>query len=71
MENDHLKVNFPIYKSDQIDLNKEEARLIYSNTKDSAVYLIQALASYLLAFPEIFINGNKLFPGNDQKRKFQ
>ena len=69
-ENDHLKVYFSKHKSDQIGLNKDEARHKYSNPKDPAVYLIQALASYLLVFPEIFINGNKLFPGNDQEKRW-
>ena len=67
-ENDHLKVYFPKHKSDQIGLNKEEARHIYSNPKDPTVCLLQALASYFLVFPEIFINENKLFPGIDQKK---
>ena len=64
-ENNHLKLFFPKYKSDQIDRNKEEARHVYLNPKNSAVCPIQALASYLLAFLEIL---NKLFAGNDQKK---
>ena len=67
-ENDHLKVYFAKHKSDQIGLNKDEARNIYPNPKDPTVCPIRALAFYLLVFLEIFINGNKLFPGNDQKK---
>ena len=67
-ENDQLKVYFAKHKSDQIGLNKDEAKYTYSNPKDPAVCPIQALASYLLVFPEIFINGNKVFLGNDQKK---
>ena len=68
--NDHLKIYFPKHKSDQIGLNKEEARHIYSNPQDPAVCPIRALASYLLVFPDIFVEANKLFPGNDQKKRF-
>ena len=68
--NDHLKIYFPKHKSDQIGLNKEEARHIYSNPKDPAVCPIRTLASYLLIFPEIVVEANKLFPGNDQKKRF-
>ena len=41
-ENDHLKIYFPKHKSDQIGLNKEEVRHIYSNPKDPAVCPLQA-----------------------------
>ena len=69
-ENDHLKVYFANHKSDIIDLNKGEARHMYSNPKDPAVCPIQTLASYLLVFQETFINGNKLLTGKNQKKRF-
>ena len=40
-ENDHVKVYFSKHKSDQIGLNKDEARHIYSNPKDPVVCPIQ------------------------------
>ena len=36
-ENDHLKIYFPKHKFDQIRLNKDEARNVYSNPNDPAV----------------------------------
>ena len=56
-ENDHLKIYIPEHKSDQIGLNKNEARHIYSNPKIPSVYPLRALASYLLVFPSIFVDG--------------
>ena len=67
-ENDHLKVYFSKHKSDQIGLNKDETRHKSSNPKDPTVCPIQVFASYLLVFPEIFINRNEQFLGNDQKK---
>ena len=61
---------FPKHKSDQIGLNKEKARFILSNPKDPAVCPLQALASYLLVNPQIFINAKKLVPSSDQKKRF-
>ena len=69
-EIDHLKIYFPKYESDQIGLNKNEARSVYSNPDDPSVFPLQALASYLLVFPSILVDGNKLFPGKDQKKRF-
>ena len=63
-----MKVYFPKHKSDQIGLNKDEARHIYSNPLLPEVCPIRAMASYLIAFPDVFIEGVKLFPGRDQKR---
>ena len=65
-----MKIYFPRHKSDQIGLNKEEARYIYSNPKDLAICSLRALASYLLVFPQIFIDAKKLYPGSDQKKRF-
>ena len=69
-ENDHMKVYFPKHKSDQIGLNKDEARHIYSNPLLPEVCPIRAMASYLIAFPDVFIEEVKLFPGRDQKKRF-
>ena len=54
-EYDHLNTYFSKQKSDQIGLNKEEARHIYSNPKDPAVCPLRALATYLLVYPQIYI----------------
>ena len=59
-ENDHLKINFPKHKSDQIRLNKDEARDIYSNHNYPSVCPIRALACYLLFFSSMFVDGNKV-----------
>ena len=69
-ENDHLKIYIPKHKSDQIGLNKNEARHIYSNPKNPSVFPLRALASYLLVFPSIFVDAKRLFPGQDQKKRF-
>ena len=45
-EKEHLNVYFAKQNSDQIGLNKDEARHIYSNPKDPLVCAIQVLASY-------------------------
>ena len=58
-ENDRLKIYFPKHKSDQIGLDKEEARHIYSNPEDPVVCPLQALASYF--YLQIFINAKKSF----------
>ena len=47
-ENDHLKAYFLKHKLDQIVLNKEEARHIYSNPKDSVIYALRTFSSYSL-----------------------
>ena len=60
-ENDHLKIYFPKHKLDQIGLNKEEARHIYSNAKDPAVCPLWGLASYLLVHPQLCIDAKKIF----------
>ena len=54
-ENDHMKVFFPKHKSDQIGLNKDEARHIHSNPLSPKVCPIRAMASYLIAFPDVFV----------------
>ena len=64
-ENDHLKTYFLKHKSNQIGLNKEEARRIYSNAKDPAVCPLRALASYFV-YPQIFIDTKKPFPGSER-----
>ena len=69
-ENGHLKIYFPKHKSDQIGLNQKEAGHVYSNPNDPSVCWLHALASYLLVFSSIFNDGNKLFPGKDQKKRF-
>ena len=69
-ESDHLKIYFARHKSDQIGLNKDEARHVYSNPCCPVVCPVRALASYCLAFPLVFIDGGKLFPGSDQKSRF-
>ena len=63
-------LSFPKHKSDQIVLNKDEAKYVYSNPNDSSVCPLRALASYLLIFPSILVDGKKLFPGKDQKNHF-
>ena len=69
-ENNNLKIYSPKHKSDHIGLSKDEARDIYSNPNDPSVCPLCELASYLLVFPSIFVDGNKLFPGKDQKKRF-
>ena len=63
-------IYFRKHKFDQIGLNKEEARHVYFNPNDEAVCSLLVLTSYLLDFPSIFVDGNKLFPGKDQKKRF-
>ena len=67
-KNDHLQIYFP--KSDQIGLNKDEARHIFPNPNNSSVCPLPALESYLLFFPSFFVDGKKLFPGIYQKKSF-
>lgn len=55
--NDHLNIYFPKHKYDKIGLNKEEARHIYSNPKDPALCPICALVSYMLVFPDVYVEG--------------
>ena len=69
-ENNHQKNYFPKHKSDQIGLIKDEAKHDYSNPNDQSICPLRALASYLLVFPSIFVDENKLFPGKDQKKHF-
>ena len=69
-ENDHLKICFPKHKSNQIGLNKEEAKRIYSNQKKTAVCPLRVLVSYFFVYPQIFIDTKKLFPCRDQKERF-
>ena len=59
------KFYFTNHKADQIGPNKEESRHVYLNPKNPVVCPIQALPSYLLDFPETFVNAKKLFLGND------
>ena len=66
-DDDNLKIYFPRHKSDQIGLNKDEARHVYSNPINPNVCPIRAMAAYLLAYPQVILDGNKLFPGSDQK----
>ena len=61
-ENGHLKIYFSKHKSNQIGLNKDEAKHVYLNPNNLAVCPFRALASYLLVFPSIFVDGNKSFP---------
>ena len=67
---DHLKIYFPRHKSDPVGLTKEEPRHVYSNPMIPEVCPIRALACYLLMFPDIVSEGKKLFPGSDQKSRF-
>ena len=67
-ENNYLKIYFPKHKSDQIGLNKDEARHVYSNPNNPSVCPLRTLTFYLIAFPSVFVDGNKLFPGKDQKK---
>ena len=69
-ENDHLKTYFPKHKSDQTGLNKDEARHIYSNPNDPSICPLRAVASYLLVFPSIFVDGKNCSPGKNQKKRF-
>lgn len=69
-DNDTLKVYFPRMKNDQIGLSKDEARHVYSNPIMPAVCPLRALSSYLLRFPNIVMEHHKLFPGKDQKKRF-
>ena len=69
-DNDTLKVDFSRMKNDQIGLNKDEARHVYSNPILPAVCPLRALSSYLLRYPNILMEHHKLFPGKDQKKRF-
>ena len=69
-EIDHLKIYFPKHKSDQIGLNKDEARHVYSNLNDPSVCPLRALVSYLLVYPSIFVDDKKSFHGKDRKKRF-
>jgi len=69
-EDDHLKLCFPKHKSDQVGMNKDEARHVYSNPSMPAICPIRALSAYCLAFPQVIIDGGKLFPGSEQKSRF-
>ena len=69
-ENDHLEIYFPKHKSNQIGLNKDEARHVYSNLNNPSDFLSRALVSHLLVFPSIFVDGKKLFPGKDSRKRF-
>lgn len=69
-ENNTLKVFFPRHKGDAVGLTKDEARHVYSNPLTPAVCPLRALASYLMIFPKILIDGNCLFPGTQQKSRF-
>ena len=64
------QIYFPKHKSDQIGLNNDEVRHVYSNPTDPSIYPLRALASYLFVLPSIFGDGKKLFPGKDQKNCF-
>ena len=48
--------------------SNNEARHIYSNPINPTVCPIHSVASYLLFFPGVFIDGGKLFPGLNQKK---
>ena len=69
-QNDHLKLFFPKHKADQIGLDKDQARHIYSNPINPTVCPIRALAAYLLIFPDVLVQGEQLFPGPNQKKRF-
>ena len=69
-EDDHLKIFFARHKSDQVGMNKDEPRHVYSNPCMPVICPICALAAYCLAFPQVIIDGGKLFPGSDQKSRF-
>ena len=69
-ENDMLKVYFPRMKKDQIGLNKHKARHVYRNPLMSAICPLRALTSYLFWFPKILMDYQRLFPGEDQKSRF-
>ena len=70
-DDDHLKIYFPKHKSDPIGLTKEEARHIYSNPLIPKVCPIRALAIYALTFPQVFLDGNKVFPGEYSHKRFE
>ena len=69
-EDDHLKIFFAKHKSDQVGMNKDEPRHVYSNPCMPVICPIRALAAYCLAFPQVIIDGDMLFPGSDQKSRF-
>ena len=50
---DHMKVFFPKHKGDQIGLNKDEPRHVYSNPIQPEVCAMRAMASYFFTFPQI------------------
>ena len=66
-DDDSLRIYIPRHKSDQIGLNKDEARHVYSNPINPNVCPIRAMAACLLAYPQVILDGNKLFPGSDKK----
>ena len=63
MENDHLKIYFPKHKSDQIGLNKDKDRHVYSNPNDPSLSPLLALASYPLVYPSILLMGTRTITG--------
>ena len=56
-ENDYIKIYFPKHKFDQIGLNKDDTRQVFSNHNDPSVCPLRALTSYLFVFPSIFGDG--------------
>ena len=68
--NDHFKGFFPKHKGDQIGLNKDEPRHVYSNPIQPEVCAMRAMACYFFTFPQILQDGKDLFPGEDQHNRF-
>ena len=66
---DHLKVYFSTHKSDKLGECKEEPRHVYSNPIKPVVCPIRAIASYLMLFPDIVAENQKLFPGIKQRAR--
>ena len=67
---DHVKIFFPKHKSDQFGEQKDEPRHMYCNPVMPSVCAIRALGQYLICFPDVVSEGKRLFPGNDQRSRF-
>ena len=70
-EDDHIKIFFPRYKSDQAGLTSKEPRHIYSNPFNLTFCPVRALARYLISFQLVLGSKNGLlFPDLYQKKRF-
>ena len=67
---DHVKIYFAKHKGDQAGTNKDEPRHMYSNPIIPEICPIRALSAYLLCCPDVVTEGGRIFPGSDQRSRF-